>query len=293
MRYTFRRIAAGLVAAAAVCATPAFAQTWSYASFTESAANQGTYGNSWSQSQSGTKLTVTAYSTTAAGSAFAAAAIGNYGSGSGFGVKNSVEGLGVSTPQHSMDNYANTDMLALSFTSGSTSAAVNMVLTQLATGWHNTDANVTCTSGVKCGTDSDISLLRYDGSGTPTIAGQTITQLLSSGWTLVNDYSDMVDDTARSTGLSNASKGSSWWLISAYNSAWDGSTGKCTTVTSITDCTKLSNGDDFVKVLSSVSATPRTATAEPVPEPGTLAMAGLALVATVYTTRRKRAQAAA
>lgn len=297
MRYAFHPLAAAALVAAAVCATPAGAQTtWTYSTF--STTDLTSMSNSFSSTQGGVKLTVTGYSTAitnGAGSTFANANVANYGTGSGFGVRNQIETTGVTTPQHSMDNFAGTDMLALNFTSVSTSAAVSMVLTQLATGWHNTSTTSTCTSGTAsatCGTDSDISLLRYDGSGTPTIAGQTIAQLLSSGWTLVNDYSDMVDDTSRNTGLSSASKGSSWWLISAYNSAWDGGTGKCTTATGVTDCTKLSNGDDFVKVLSSVTAAPRTPTAASVPEPGTLAMAGLAL-ATVFTTRRKRAPAAA
>lgn len=294
MRNAFHLIAAGLVTA--ICAAPAAAQTWAYASFTQAATNANTYGNSWSQTQGGTTLTVTAYSTTGTGSAFAAAAIGNYGSGSGFGVHNTAEPSTVvnnittyTPPQHSMDNYANTDMLALNFTS--TSSAVSMVLTQLTTGWHNTSTStgLSCNGAAANCIDSDISLLRYDGNlAQPVIAGQTIAQLLTSSWTLVNDYSDMVDDTARNTGLTTNSKGSSWWLISAYNSAW----GACKTDAANTDCTKLSNGDDFVKVLSSVTAVPKVPTQEPVPEPGTLAMAGAALFAAYATRRRKLAVAA-
>ena len=92
-----------------------------------------------------------------------------------------------------------------------------------------------------------------------------------SCWSLVNNYADMVDDTARATNAS-ITQSSSWWLISAYNSAWG--TG--------TNTANLSNGDDFVKVLSSITTMPGGT----VGEPGSLAMAGLALLG-AFAARRK------
>jgi hypothetical protein len=259
MRTSFKALAATALAFGALIASPAWAQsTWAYAGFTQNTANANNYGNSWYQTINGTKLTVSAYSSTGSGGAFAAASIGNYGSGSGFGVYSANESLtGTGTgasPQHSMDNNGSTDLLALNFTSGSNQAKV--VLTALTTGWHQGD--------------SDISLLRWNKPTDPTsIIGKSISTLLTDGWALVNNYADMVDDTARATGLATTTaNSSSWWLISAYNSAWGGS---------VLDATS-----DYVKVLSSVSATP---TGGAVPEPGSVALVGAALMALVAVRR--------
>jgi hypothetical protein len=270
MSIQVKRFAAALIFGAFAVNAAQAQSTWTYATFTEGSTNAGSFGNSFSSTIGTTKLTVTAYSTTGAGSTFAAANIGNYGTGSGFGVRNQIEGLAVASPQHSMDNYLQTDMLALNFTNATTSAAVAVVLTDLATGWHNTST----TTGLSCNgsqancVDSDISLLRWGGTVAPTITGGTIANLLTAGWKLVNNYADMVDDVSRTTGLATTSaNSSSWWLISAYNSAWG--TG--------TNTANLSNGDDFVKVLSSVSATPTSGGGQGAPEPGSLALAAMAL----------------
>lgn len=276
MRIRTSSIAAIAAAASALLAAPAFAQTWTYATFSEVAnANAGTFGNSWSTTQSGVKLTVSAYSTTGASGAIQTANIANYGVGSGFGVRNQIEGLAVSSPQHAMDNYTHTDFLALNFTNAVTAAAVNANITQLATGWHNTSTTtgLTCNGSQANCVDSDISLLRWTGAGGPTITGGTIASLLAAGWQLVNHYDNMVDDVSRNT-LSGSS--SSWWLISSYNSAWG--TG---TTTASTNLTNLSNGDDFVKVLSSV-----TTTGISLPVPGSLPLAGAALLAAMVARRK-------
>jgi hypothetical protein len=265
------QVLSALAIAAAFVASPAMAQsTWNFSGFTENTTNAGNYGNSWSNTVGSTKLTVSAYSTTGASGALQTANIANYGSGSGFGVRNQVETLSVSSPQHSMDNYTNTDMLALNFTNSSTSAAVSVVLTQLMIGWHNTSTTtgLTCNGSQANCVDSDMSLLRWTGSGGPTLTGGTMSSLLAAGWSLVNNYADLADDTNRATG---ASSGSSWWLISAYNSAWG--TG--------TNTANLSNGDDFMKVLSSVTGTPGTVAA-----PGTLALSALALLSLGAMRRR-------
>lgn len=259
---------------ASVASAPAAAQaTWNYATFTQGASNANNYGNSWSASQGGTTLRVTGFSN-GSGTTFATANVANYGSGSGFGIKSQTEGLNIGTPQHAMDNSIGTDMLALHFT-GAGNAEASVVLTSITSGWHNTNSSL-YTCGVNgnslCGTDSDISLLRWGGVGTPVIAGKTHAQLLAAGWQLVDHYSNMVDDQARNTGLNSGSAGSSWWLISAYSSSWGGAS--------------MTDGNDFVKVLASVTALPSND--NQTPEPGSMALAAGALLATMAMRRRVR-----
>jgi len=242
--------AAGVLAA--VVSAPVAAQaTWNYATFSQAATNANNFGNSYSSTQSGTTLTVRSYSTTGSGATFANANIGNFGTGSGFGVRNTVEGLAAASPNHAMDNASHLDVLALSFSSP-------VVVTSLTTGWSSTD--------------SDISLLRWGGAGTPAITGKTTAQLLSDGWQLVDHYANMVDDVSRATGLNSGSANSSWWLISAYSSSWGGAS--------------LTDGNDFVKVLASVTALP---SGNLTPEPGSMALAGAAGLG-LMALRRRRAR---
>lgn len=270
-------VALAALAAGLVCAPAAAQSTWNYASFAESGSG---FGNSWSASQSGTTLTVSAFSSTGAGPTFATANVANYGSGSGFGIRNQAETLTATSPNHAMDNSLGTDMLALHFTGGS-STEVEVVLTSITSGWHNTNTSIARTT---CGpaaqgypntcTDSDISLLRWGGSGTPSITGKTQGQLLADGWELVSGYANMPDDASVPTGLTPSSGGSSWWLISAYSSLWGGGEG-------------WTEGDDFVKLLSSVSAF--TVPQGPgTPEPGSLALAAAAALALHAMRRRTR-----
>lgn len=255
MAHAFK-VSAALAALAAglICAPAAAQSTWNYSSFAQSGSG---FGNSWSASQSGTTLTVNGFSTTGAGSTFATASVASFGSGSGFGIYNQAEGLSASSPQHSMDNNGKLDMLALHFT-GAGSTDISVALTSITAGWHSTD--------------SDISLLRWGGSGAPTIVGKTQAQLLSAGWELVSSYSNLPDDTPVATGLTALSQGSSWWLISAYSSLWGGGEG-------------WTEGNDYVKLLASVSAL--TVPQGPgTPEPGSLALAAAAALG-LYSMRRR------
>ncbi|GAB4256777.1 MAG: hypothetical protein Kow0065_05700 [Methylomicrobium sp.] len=71
--------------------------------------------------------------------------------------------------------------------------------------------------------DADISVLAYTGSGAPaSLIGTTASSLLTAGWQLIGHYANLVVDTAKAINTTGVS--SSYWLISAYNTAF-GSTG--------------------------------------------------------------------
>ncbi len=247
-----------LLSACAAFAPAAFADsTWSFSSSTcsQAAANSGNYGNTYNCVAGDSKsVALTAWSTSGSGSTYATANLALY-NGYGFGVRNQTETLGVTSPDHSMDNNGQTDLIALNF--GSAKAD----LSSLTIGWKSTD--------------SDISLLYYTGSGTPDfttqLQGLTIAQLLTKGWSLVSNYANLAVGTAKTVNSSDYS--SSWWLVSAYNSGYGGAAMGTT---------------DYVKLLGVAAAltTPPPPSSK-VPEPSTLALLGLAFCAAVGVNRRK------
>lgn len=246
----------GILAACALAITApsAFAlSTWNFGTSggcTQGATNNGTYGNSWSctgSNPAGPTVTATAWSTTGnSGASFAAANAAQYGT-SGFGVRNTTETLGVAAPDHSMDNNGQTDLLSLNFASV-------VKLDSLSLGWYQND--------------SDVSVLAYTGASPPpaSITGKTVANLVASGWTLVANLSNVGSSTPT---FNAGGTGSSWWLISAYNGGYNGSTA-------------LDGNADYVKLLSVSNSTPGK-----VPEPGSLALIGLAASAAVGLRRRK------
>jgi hypothetical protein len=210
--------------------------------------------------------TVTAWSTTGttAGSPSYASATPTFYAGLGYGVTNSKEDG--TSPEHSMDNANNTDMLE--FTFGSTIDLDNVTI-----GWRNTPA------GQPVG-DTDISVLAYTGAGAPpTITGETIAQLLTGGWKLVGNYANLTVGTAQSVNTTNIS--SKYWLVSSYDPVYTTATG------GTTPAPPLSAGDDYVKILalSGTVVPPPTK----VPEPGSLALFAAAAFG-LYALRRRGGQ---
>lgn len=315
-----------LLSAAFVLSAPASAQsTWNLYSAssatygtngnqgsycTQNAGNAGTYNNSWNCTpvaggNGGSSLTASAWSSDRgtnvwvrpdnpatsstneykrveqifspgtgyvdqylSGSGYASAYLSPQGN-SGFGAASRTEGLGATSPNHAFDSTSpgTMDLMLLDF--GSTS----VVLDAIGIGWWTNDA--------------DITVMRWVGSSGPTrTTGTTAiggSENLSdkvfdgtSGWELVGSYLDLRADntlpfggTAVATGATS-SQASSWWLISTYNS----SMARCST-----GCdTKY----DSFKINYVKTSIPQTQ----VPEPGSMALVGAALLG-MFGTRRK------
>lgn len=172
----------------------------------------------------------------------------------GFGIKNrGVDGRDANeggSPEHAVDNNGFTDGLLLSFSESTT-------LRSLTVGWSQTDA--------------DISVLAYTGGGSPVMTGKSVSDLLSNGWTLVSNLTDVTGTVGFNAGALGVAKSSSYWFVSAYNQGFGGS--------------YTNNNDHFKLAAFSGERTPND---QQVSEPGALALAGLALMG-LWGTRRRRA----
>ncbi len=282
-----------LMAAGMAISGAAFASsTWTpTAGCSDPAAPTKAYGNSWtcsSTSGASAKVTASAWSASISGSgnsrtvgATFASAYLNQNSG-GFGVANKTETLSATTPEHSIDsfktNQSNTnslDMVLLSF-------GTNVTLDKIGIGWSSGDA--------------DITVLRWIGGAAGPVTGSGDSATLAGrsnggGWELVGSFADLTNPGAPqttnsiSTGFSSTTT-SSWWLISAFDTGWGAST-SCTSTKGGT----CDNRDDGFK-LNYIVATAPAPTPEPggsVPEPGSLALAGIA-IAGVFSARRRAIQ---
>lgn len=213
----------------------------------------------------------------AAGTAWASSSLQYYSGGKGM----SSDSSSGATPNHAIDNgpgtsgvdpndfingIGNTESVMLSF-SGS------VVLSGINIGW-------------KFG-DADVSVFRFTGTVAPSLTGvgASLSSMQTAGWELVGNYGDLSESSPDNNPLSGSTKGSSWWLISAYNSSY----GAAKTGT-------VDQGNDYFKLFAVSGSKCLTGNdcggpqgSSSVPEPASLALVAVALAGTVGASRRKTA----
>ncbi|MCE1184176.1 MAG: PEP-CTERM sorting domain-containing protein [Rhodocyclales bacterium] len=257
--------------------------SWSFTT-TGTQTNAGNFGNtrSYDANSGGGNVTISAWSntknsTTSTSAYIESAYLGIYTGGLGVTNRDGATSAGdtyegtitnSTAPGHTMDNELRYDSMLFDFGS---SAKLNSVTV----GWWYTD--------------SDLTVLAYTGTGTPTFtsANQSYSSLLSSGWSVVKanagttgtaNYSNVGQGAAQSTdsstyapvAVNDLNISARYWLVGALN----------TLVQALPSGATVNAGNDYVKI-AAISATYAT------PEPSGAVLVGGAL-AGMYMLRRRQ-----
>lgn len=203
--------------------------------------------------------TVTAWSAQNTGT-FKSASM-TYYAGSGIGIHSEKESS--ANPQHAMDNNGATEAILVNF------GSANFALDQVSIGWRSGDA--------------DVSILRYTGASAPLLTNSMMSNLKSTeGWEWMGDFSTLTPGTALSFNNTGEVKTASWWLISAYNTAYSGQPSSI----------GFGNNNDYFKLSGfggSIVTPPPPPPPADVPEPGTFALVGIALLGFAAARRKSKA----
>ena len=219
------------------------------------ACSQTTSASQTSTPTGGPAVTVTGWSGVSSSSSLAQGCIESW---NGVGVQYS--GESATSPNHAMDNKDQFESILLNF------GAANINLSAASLGWvHNDDVR-----------RSDFFVLAYTGVApfSGNLAGKSYADLLAvgSGWSLIGNSGGNGTGTYS---LSSGSIYSSFWLIGAG------------AVSGTSVGYGGNNYYDYMKVASVGGSVKPPSTDNKVPEPGSLALAGLGLLGLIGASRRK------